>query len=107
LDRRPCLSIRSQSLLKLAHLWTKKERLRGKYLLNASHNLLEFKLQVQHYRPSKNRARRKVYHTIAAVRNSANQAKIGDPSTVEFDKIREMVKAGEVGAGPPAALPVG
>lgn len=54
-----------------------------------------------------NRARRKVYHTIAAVRNSANQAKIGDPSTVEFDKIREMVKAGEVGAGPPAALPVG
>jgi hypothetical protein len=54
-----------------------------------------------------NTARRQVYHTIAAVRNSANRARIGEPSTVEFDEIRELVTSGEVGARPPATLPVG
>jgi biotin operon repressor len=39
-----------------------------------------------------NRARRDVYHTIAALRNSANRARMGDPSTIEFDEIRGLVQ---------------
>jgi hypothetical protein len=40
-----------------------------------------------------NRARRDVYHTIAALRNSANRARMVEPSTIEFDQIRALVQS--------------
>jgi hypothetical protein len=53
-----------------------------------------------------NRARRQVYHTIAAVRNSANRARTGEPSIVEFDEIRALVEPVEVASRPAAPLTV-
>jgi hypothetical protein len=53
-----------------------------------------------------NRARRQVYRTIAAVRNTANRARMGEPSTAEFDEIRALVEPVEVALGPAAPLTV-